>query len=149
MEAIKIDHFSNEEQQTLQDLIKRRAQIFMLRGDKLESKITTYHEIKTKPHPSIHVKNYRFPYVHREGVEKQMTEYLKQGIIQPSHSPWNAPIWIVPKKMDNSGHQKWRIVVDYRKLNEITLEDMYPLIQNEVHNRLLDYIYKYNNFTNM
>ena len=56
-----------------------------------------------------------------------MNEYLEQGIIQPSKSAWNAPIWIVPKKIDQTGVQKWRIVIDYCKLNEITYEDKFPL----------------------
>lgn len=31
------------------------------------------------------------------------------------------------KKMDNSGEKKWRIVIDYRKLNEITVDDKFPI----------------------
>jgi hypothetical protein len=31
------------------------------------------------------------------------------------------------KKMDASGKTKWRIVVDYRKINEKTIDDRYPL----------------------
>jgi hypothetical protein len=34
---------------------------------------------------------------------------------------------VVKKKMDASGEQKWRLVVDFRKLNEITVADTYPL----------------------
>lgn len=52
---------------------------------------------------------------------------LKQKIIQPSDSPWSSPIWIVPKKTDSSGEAKWRLVVDYRKLNDKTIADRYPI----------------------
>jgi hypothetical protein len=52
---------------------------------------------------------------------------LEQGIIRSSNSPWSSPIWVVPKKKDASGKQKWRLVVDYRKLNDKTIEDRYPL----------------------
>lgn len=34
---------------------------------------------------------------------------------------------MVPKKKDASGKQKWRVVVDCRKLNEKTRQDAYPL----------------------
>jgi hypothetical protein len=34
---------------------------------------------------------------------------------------------VVPKKIDASGKKKWRICVDFRKLNEITIGDSYPL----------------------
>lgn len=52
---------------------------------------------------------------------------LEQRIIRPSHSPWSSPVWIVPKKLDASGKRKWRIVIDYRKLNEKTIDDKYPI----------------------
>jgi hypothetical protein len=52
---------------------------------------------------------------------------LVNGIIRPSQSPWSPPIWIVPKKMDASGKTKWRTVVYYRKINEKTIDDRYPL----------------------
>lgn len=52
---------------------------------------------------------------------------LDNGIIKNSTSPWSSPIWIVPKKMDQSGRRKWRLVIDYRKLNEKTVNDKYPL----------------------
>ena len=34
---------------------------------------------------------------------------LKDDIIQPSTRPWNFPILVIPKKVDASGKQKWRI----------------------------------------
>lgn len=52
---------------------------------------------------------------------------LEEGIIRPSQSPWSSPIWIVPKKLDASGKQKWRICVDYRGINAKTIDDRYPL----------------------
>ncbi|CAK1589169.1 unnamed protein product [Parnassius mnemosyne] len=52
---------------------------------------------------------------------------LEQGMIRPSESAWSSPIWIVPKKVDASGKTKWRLVVDFRKLNEKTISDKYPI----------------------
>ncbi|CAH2049166.1 unnamed protein product, partial [Iphiclides podalirius] len=52
---------------------------------------------------------------------------LEQGIIRPSESAWSSPIWVVPKKADASGKQKWRLVVDFRKLNDKTIDDKYPI----------------------
>jgi len=46
---------------------------------------------------------------------------LRDGIIVSSNSPWNSPILVVPKKEDASGKKKWRIVVDFRKLNDVTI----------------------------
>lgn len=52
---------------------------------------------------------------------------LQKGVIENSDSPYNAPEWVVPQKFDASGKQEWRIVIDFRKLNEITDQDAYPL----------------------
>ncbi|CAF4918814.1 unnamed protein product [Pieris macdunnoughi] len=62
---------------------------------------------------------------------------LSQYIIKPSTSPWSFPIWIVPKKLDSLGETKWRIVIDYRKLNDITVGESYPIPQiNEILDQL-------------
>lgn len=52
---------------------------------------------------------------------------LKTGVIRPSESPWSSPVWIVAKKLDVSGTRKWRMVIDYRKLNDKTIGNKYPL----------------------
>lgn len=52
---------------------------------------------------------------------------MDSEIILPSISPYSSPVWIIPKKADASGEQKWRMVIDFRKLNEKTVEDKYPL----------------------
>jgi hypothetical protein len=60
-------------------------------------------------------------------VNKQVKKLLQEGVIEESNSPSNSPILVVPKKIDASGQQKFRLVVDYRKLNEKTVGDAYPL----------------------
>uniref|UniRef100_A0A1X7SDE3 Reverse transcriptase domain-containing protein n=1 Tax=Amphimedon queenslandica TaxID=400682 RepID=A0A1X7SDE3_AMPQE len=47
---------------------------------------------------------------------------LDNNIISRSHSPWSSPIILVKKK-DGS----LRFCVDYRKVNEVTRKDAYPL----------------------
>jgi len=42
---------------------------------------------------------------------------LDQKIIRHSDSPWSSPIWVVPKKLDATGKQKWRVVIDYNNNN--------------------------------
>ena len=55
-------------------------------------------------------------------------EDLKNKIIEPSQSPCNTPVWIVPKKPDSQGNIKWRMVLDFCKLNKETIGDSYPLL---------------------
>ena len=47
--------------------------------------------------------------------------------MQSSDSSYNSPLWIVPKKPDAQGNRRWRMVIDYRALNEKTIGDAYPL----------------------
>ena len=56
-----------------------------------------------------------------------MSELHKEGVIRNSNSPFNSPIWVVPKNAGASGKKKWHIVIDFRKLNENTDQDAYPL----------------------
>ena len=52
----------------------------------------------------------------------QLSFYLKKGWIKPSSSPYGACILFVPKK-----NGKFRMCIDYRALNKITIKDKYPL----------------------
>lgn len=63
----------------------------------------------------------------KEEVERQVDKLLQDGIIRPSRSPYCSPVWVVTKKTDASGEKKFRMVVDYRKLNKMTIPDRYPL----------------------
>ena len=86
-----------------------------------------YHRIPTTDDLPITTKQYRFPVVDREEIDKQILTKPCTGIIVPSTSPLNSPVWIVPKKPDSQGHRRMRMVIDLRKLNEKTISDAYPL----------------------
>lgn len=55
-------------------------------------------------------------------LEKQIQELLKQGVITHSSSAFASPVILV-KKSDHT----WRLVVDYRHLNALTVKGKYPL----------------------
>jgi hypothetical protein len=67
------------------------------------------------------------PESQKEEIGRQVEQLVKDGIIAPSKSPWNSPLLIVPKKVGPDGKPKWRMVVDFRRLNEKTVGDAYPL----------------------
>ena len=58
----------------------------------------------------------------RELIETEINRQLEMGVITPSKSEWASPVLLVPKS-DGS----WRFCVDYRRLNQMTLKDSYPL----------------------
>ena len=57
----------------------------------------------------------------------QVKQLVEDGTIAPSESPWNSPLLIVPKRAASDGKPKWRMVVDFRKLNEKTVGVAYRL----------------------
>lgn len=127
LSRLRTDHLNDEERVNLELLCARYADVFYLEGEKLSFTNKIKHSIKTNDEIPIYTKSYRYPFVHRQEVQDQISKMLDQQIIQPSESAWSSPIWVVPKKADASGKTKWRLVVDFRKLNEKTLDDKYPI----------------------
>lgn len=126
-DKIRMGHLNSEEEDKLLNVLKQFPEVFHDNDGKLTFSNAVRHPIHTKDDLPIYTKNYRYPFCHREEVQRQIVKMLDQGIIRPSNSPWSSPIWIVPKKTDASGTQKWRLVVDYRKLNQKTTDDRYPI----------------------
>jgi hypothetical protein len=52
---------------------------------------------------------------------------LKDKIIRHFARPWNSLIILVENEEDASGREKWRLVVDFRKLNDVTVGDSFLL----------------------
>ena len=55
-------------------------------------------------------------------LKKQLADMLSKGFIRPSASPWGSPIIFVDKRDGTT-----RLCVDYRKLNDVTIKNKYPL----------------------
>ena len=64
----------------------------------------------------------RIPFNMRKEVNEIIEEMKEQGVIEASQSPWISPAVLVKKK-DGS----IRFCVDYRKLNDVTMKDSFPL----------------------
>lgn len=52
---------------------------------------------------------------------------LDNDIIEETTSEWSSPVLLVPKKSDKNGEKKWRLVVDYKQLNNKIVDDKFPL----------------------
>lgn len=127
LKNLRLQHLNQEEYNAIRKLCFEYRDIMYCEGIPLSFTNTTKHHIKTTDNIPIYTKSYRYPQVHKEEISRQMNEMQQQGIIRPSKSPWSSPLWIVPKKLDASGQRKWRIVIDYRKLNSKTIDDKFPI----------------------
>ena len=65
---------------------------------------------------------YRCSVLENDEMKRQIQELLQKGHIQPSSSPCGSPIVLVQKK-DGT----WRLCIDYRALNKITVRNRYPI----------------------
>jgi len=64
---------------------------------------------------------YRYSRVQKDILEKMVKEMLESRIIQHSNNPF-ASLVVLVKKIDGS----WRLCVDYRALNQLTIKDKFP-----------------------
>lgn len=65
---------------------------------------------------------YRVSAAQQEEIMSQVHDLLQKGLIQPSSSPFCSPVLLVQKK-DGS----WRMCIDYRALNKITIKNRFPI----------------------
>ncbi|GJR60652.1 putative reverse transcriptase domain-containing protein [Tanacetum coccineum] len=65
---------------------------------------------------------YRLAPAKMQELSTQLQELSDKGFIRPSSSPWGAPVLFVKKK-DGS----FRMCIDYRELNKLTVKNRYPL----------------------
>lgn len=124
---LRIEHLNKEEESELKRLFLKFPKIFHNGSDKLSFSNQIKHDISTTDDIPIYVRPFKYAQCEKIEIMKQIDKLLEQDIIKNSHSPWSAPVWLVPKKMDASGESKWRMVVDFRKLNEKTVKDKYPM----------------------
>lgn len=101
------------------------------------------HSIPTEPgHQPPFRPMYRLSPLEFAEAQKQVTKFLNDGIIQPSKSPYGAPILFVPKPNGRG----LRLCVDYRALNKVTIKNRYPIPRID---DLLDAVAGAKYFTNL
>jgi len=87
----------------------------------------TQHAIVPPPDAlPIRAQPYRSEPFKRQIIADQINKMLKLNVIAHGHSAWASPVVIEPKK-----NGKARLCVDYRRLNNITKKDDYPLPRME------------------
>jgi len=81
------------------------------------------HSIALRHHEPIYSKQYPLPAQYIDKIKESIKEWSKLGVIEPAHSKYNSPLFLVPKK-DKGG---MRICQDYRQINAASLPDKYSI----------------------
>ncbi|MEO0454665.1 MAG: reverse transcriptase family protein [Verrucomicrobiota bacterium] len=122
-EAVSLDHLDQESKSSIQQILCRYPNVFSTSDFDLGRTNLTKHHIhvaeNTRP---IRLPVRRAPLPHLQEMHRQIDLMLENRIVRPSESPWNSPIVMVKKK-DNS----LRLCIDYRRLNQATIRDSFPL----------------------
>ncbi|MGH0129364.1 UNVERIFIED_CONTAM: hypothetical protein FKN15_043515 [Acipenser sinensis] len=111
-----------EQQAQLWELLLTYRHSFATNPEDVGRTHMVQHSIDTGEARPIKLRPRRQPLARQEATEEALKEMREAGIIEPSDSPWTSPVVMVPKK-----DGKWRFCVDYRRLNDVTEKDSYPL----------------------
>ena len=117
-----IVHLQPDEKKQFETLLSKYQDVFAKSKDDLGCTNKVKHKINTGNANPIRQPPRRQPYGKREVERTEVEKMLKKGIIEPSNSPWSSPIVLVSKKDGST-----RFCVDYRKLNDVTVKDAYPI----------------------
>eukprot|EP00731_Ephydatia_muelleri_P036034 Em0193g7a len=120
--SLLLNSVNDNEKEQLFALVMEYADVLSLSSSELGRTTVLKHRINTGDSQPVHLPPRRIPQARREEVRRLIQEMLDQGVIQHSDSPWSSPV-VLAKKKDGS----LRFCVDYRKVNEVTKKDAYPL----------------------
>ncbi|GJU78137.1 putative reverse transcriptase domain-containing protein [Tanacetum coccineum] len=105
----------------------QEGQVLRVIGERPEEKMRHLMSAKAKEQKQEKIvmvmkSPYRLTPSEMEELSGQLKELQDKGFIRPSSSPWGAPVFFVKKK-DGS----FRMCIDYRELNKLTIKNRYPL----------------------
>jgi len=104
-------------------LLEDNIEIVATSSEELTPSLLSPHKINlkagTKP---IKQRAYRLTKLKTDILKEELTKLINKKLIEPSNSEWSSPIVLVPKP-----NGKWRMCVDYRKVNDSTIKDSYSI----------------------
>ncbi|XP_061436491.1 LOW QUALITY PROTEIN: uncharacterized protein LOC133361583 [Lethenteron reissneri] len=104
------------------ELLREYADVFSEHDSDVGRTDLVKHQIDTGAARPIKLPAYRVGAPERAQIKEAVGDMLCDNIIQPSASPWSAPVVLVTKKDGST-----RFCVDYHKQNAVTLGDAFPI----------------------
>ena len=111
-----------EQQNRALDLLIKYSGVFAKSKHDLGHTTIVKHCIETGDATPVRLRPYRLPLSKRTEAVAEVQRMEQAGLIEPSNSPWAAPVVLVLKR-----DLSYRFCLDYRRLNAVTKKDSYPL----------------------
>lgn len=111
-----------KQKEVFEHLLNDYKDIFAVSDKDLGRTSIVRHKINTGSNLPVKQPPRRAPISMREEIDKQIDDMLERGVIEPADGPWSSGIVMVRKKDGTT-----RFCVDYRKVNDLTIKDAYPL----------------------
>jgi len=122
---------SEEQREAVKEFVCANADVFSKSEYDIGRTHLVRHRIDTGDHPPFREQLRRHPMAYWPIIDQQVEEMLAHDIIEPTASPWASNVVLVKRKADdnttNGNAGKVRFCLDYRRLNDVTRKDSYPL----------------------
>ena len=122
LDLTKDSDLSKKEIIRLQEFLEKYIKIMAKNTISPGFNLYTKHKIDTGNVKPIYNKLRRTSEKEDEMIRAEIKKMLDNGVVRKSESPWAAPVVLVRKKDGTI-----RFCVDFRKFNEVTINDQYPL----------------------
>ncbi|GKF32013.1 reverse transcriptase, partial [Tanacetum coccineum] len=119
---MRIEGILEDLQPELQGVVEEFADVFAVPKELPPSRPCDDRNLLLEGTNPINIRPYRHPPTQKVAIESMVQEFLDTRVIRQSHSPFAFPIVMVKKK-----NNTWRMCVDYRKLNNNTIKDKFPI----------------------
>ncbi|CAD6186524.1 unnamed protein product [Caenorhabditis auriculariae] len=117
-----IDENGKIQYPSIRKLVEEFNDVFAIKETELGQTDLVRHEIDTGEHQPIRQRARPVPLALRGQVQDILDDLLQKEVIKESTSPWSSPVVLVRKKDGTI-----RLCVDFRKLNEVTKANAFPL----------------------
>ena len=116
------DSAGQKQRQFLRQLLDKFSHIFSASEMDMGRTELVRHEIDTGDNKPVRQTLRPQPLAMLGAIDEHLRKMLQQGLIVPLHSDWSSNVFMVKKR-----DRLLRFCIDYRKLNEKTVKDVYPL----------------------
>lgn len=121
-EPPNLDHLPECHQRSVQEILDKFENNVSKNPEDIGFCELTSHRIHTGDHFPIATRQWPLPHSTKETMKKQCGKMQAMDVVEKCYSGWNSPVLLV-RKSDGT----FRFCVDFRKINEISTKDRYPL----------------------